>query len=86
MRYSGTWLTPADEAVLEQLDEHGPATAGELAGVDALDFRQPFVEQRCSMLAGRSQLVVFAGGRYRLTGRGRDYLDGELDPDELRRG
>lgn len=86
MRYSGTWLTPADEVILEQLREHGPANAAELAESESLAYRAAFVEQRCSLLAGRSQLVVFVEGRYRLTDRGRDYLDGELDPGELPRG
>lgn len=85
MRYSGTWLTPADEAVLEQLREAGPSTPAELAGTEGLDYGRTFVEERCAMLAGRGRLVAFADGRYALTDRGRAYLDGELDPDELER-
>lgn len=83
MRYSGTWLTPADEAILEYLRDHGPALPDELAAADALDYSRAFVEQRCSMLAGRGRFVVYADDRYRLTGRGEDYLDGVLDPREL---
>lgn len=86
MRYSGTWLTPADEAILDHLREHGPANTDELTAADEIEYRSAYVEQRCSMLAGRGRLVVYSGGRYRLTGRGEDYLDGELDPGELARG
>lgn len=86
MRYSGTWLTPADEALLERLRGGGPATPAELAAADDLDYGRTFVEQRCSLLAGRGRFVVYADGRYRLTDRGEAYLDGALDPDELERG
>lgn len=84
--HSGTWLTPADEAILEWLRDHGPASVDELVTADALDYRRAFVEERCSLLAGRDRLVVFSGGRYWLTGRGEAYLAGALEPDELGRG
>lgn len=85
MRYSGTWLTPEDEALLEHLREHGPATPAELAAAEVIDFSEAYIDERCSKLAGRGQLVVFSQERYRLNGRGEAYLDGELDPDELGR-
>lgn len=85
MRYSGTWLTPADEAILEHLRDAGPATPARLAAADDLAFSRAFVEHRCSLLAGRGRLVVFADGQYRLTDRGEAYLEGTLDPGELER-
>lgn len=85
MRYSGTWLRPEDEALLEHLQEHGPASPDELATAEAIDFSEAYIAERCSKLAGRGQLVVYAQDRYRLNGRGEDYLEGELDPGELGR-
>jgi hypothetical protein len=86
MRYSGTWLTPEDEAILEHLQEHGPATPGELAAAGVIDYSEAYLAGRCSKLAGRGQLVVYSQDRYRINGRGEDYLDGELEPAELGRG
>lgn len=83
MRYSGTWLTPQDEAILEHLRDHGPATPEALHDRDVIAYSRSFIEERCSQLAGRDRLVSFADGVYRLTDRGRAYLAGELDPDEL---
>lgn len=83
MRYSGTWLTPEDETVLEYLEEHGPAGVDELHEAEVIDSSQGYLEERCTILAGRGRLLAFADGVYRLTGRGEDYLDGELDPAGL---
>ncbi|MFB6360214.1 MAG: MarR family transcriptional regulator [Halobacteriales archaeon] len=83
MRYSGTWLTPQDEAILEHLRDYGPATPEDLYERGVIAYSRAFIEERCSQLAGRDRLVSFADGVYRLTDRGRTYLDGELDPDEL---
>ena len=86
MRYSGTWLRREDEAILEHLREAGPASVEALDERGVIDFSRTYLEGRCSALAGRGQLVAFADGVYRLTDRGTAYLDGELDPSELRRG
>lgn len=86
MRYSGTWLIPEDEAILEYLSDHGPADPRELVEAGVVDYSRQFVNERCSTLAGRGGLVYFADGGYRLTGRGEDYLAGELDPGGLESG
>ena len=83
MRYSGTWLRPEDEAILEHLRERGPASLDALDERGVVDFSRAYLEERCSALAGRGQLVTLADGVYRLTGRGEAYLDGELDPETL---
>lgn len=83
MRYSGTWLTPEDEVILEQLRDGGAASPAEVAEVAGLEFSVAYLDRRCARLAGTGGLVAFDGGRYRLTGRGEAYLDGALDPSEL---
>lgn len=83
MRYSGTWLIPEDEAILEHLAEHGPATPDELARPGGLGYGESFLRQRCSKLAGIGGLVAFERDVYRLTPAGEAYLDGELDPAEI---
>ncbi len=83
MRYSGTWLTPDDEALLEALRDGGPASASVLFEREALPFSEAFIESRCSRLAGRGGLVAFERDRYRLTSKGEAYLAGELDPAEV---
>ena len=83
MRYSGTWLTPDDEALLEHLRERGPASPEALFERDAIPFSEAYIEARCARLAGRGGLVSFEGGRYRLTSAGAAYLDAELDPADV---
>ena len=83
MRYSGTWLTPDDEALLEALRERGPASPAALVERTDLDVSESYVADRCALLAGRGRLVDMVEGRYRLTDRGAAYLDAELDPVEL---
>lgn len=83
MRYSGTWLTPEDEAILEHLEQHGPAKVDELHEREVIDYSRSYLAERCTTLAGRGRLLAFADGGYRLTGRGEDYLNGELDPAGL---
>lgn len=83
MRYSGTWLRPEDETILETLEEHGPAGLDELHELAVTEYSRGYLEERCTALAGRGRLVAFADGVYRLTGRGEDYLAGELDPSGL---
>lgn len=83
MRYSGTWLTPADEAILESLRDDGPAGPIGLVDRDVTEFSGTYIDRRCVRLAGRGGLITFDRGRYRLTDRGKAYLDGTLDPSEL---
>jgi len=85
MRYSGTWLTPADETILEHLREYGPTTLESLVDRRGIVYSEAYIEERCTTLVGRGRLVTFADGRYRLTERGAAYLNGELDPTELER-
>lgn len=86
MRYSGTWLTPEDESILEALETAGPASPPELAERPGTPNSGLDIAERCSTLAGRGGLVSFEHGRYRLARKGVAYLAGELDPRELGSG
>lgn len=83
MRYSGTWLTPDDEAVLESLQEGGPASPADLQVRLGTTFSRDYLADRCAMLAGRGGLVSFDHGAYRLSRQGEAYLEGDLDPQKL---
>lgn len=83
MRYSGTWLTPTDEALLEHLRAHGPASAEALSERADIEYSQDYISERCTRLAGQGGFVAFSHGEYHLTSKGEAYLDGSLDPEEL---
>ncbi|ADJ15933.1 hypothetical protein [Halalkalicoccus jeotgali] len=73
------WMTHTDERVMEQLVE-GPMRPAEIA--TSLEKSEEYVADRCRQLAIRD-LLEREGGEYRLAERGRAYLSGELDPEEL---
>lgn len=83
MRYSGTWLRPEDEAILESLQDDGPAGPGGLDERGCTPFSRAYIERRCARLAGQGGLVSFDRGVYRLTAKGSAYLAGDLEPADL---
>lgn len=73
------WMTHTDERIMELLEEES-ATPREIAA--RLEKSEEYVSDRCRQLRTR-ELLASEGERYRLAERGRAYLDGEIDPEEL---
>lgn len=78
------WMTHTDERIMEHLDENGPSTPAAVAA--ELEKSEEYVADRCRQLAIRELLAVEADGEYRLAERGRGFLAGEVDPEELADG
>lgn len=78
------WMTHTDEQILERLaDADGPVAPASIAA--ELDKSAEYVADRCRQLAIRDLLDQHGSSdfRYALAERGRRYLDGEIDPEEL---
>lgn len=78
-------MTPSEEATLELLDNSGlELTASNIAF--NIGKSGAYIQQLCNDMANKGLLEKFnrAGHPfYSITDRGRAYLDGEIDVDEL---
>jgi len=83
------WMTNADDRILEflQNDPNREIVATPRVIAENIDFNRGYVTQRLSELLEQG-LVEYRdkdSGIYAITERGRAYLDGELNADELER-
>lgn len=69
------YLNDVDQAVLDEIEDHGRATTGLLA--DIIDKSQPYVSKRVTRLREHGVLVEVASGLYDFPERAVEYL-----PDE----
>lgn len=80
-------MTNADDHILEFLRNEGNreivATPRVIA--ENIDFNPGYVRQRMSQLLDENLVEYYDedAGMYQITGRGRAYLQGELDADDL---
>jgi len=82
-----SWMTNADDHLLEFLLNEGNreiiATPAVIA--ENIDFNPGYVRQRVSKLL-ENELIEYHDedrGMYKITDRGREYLAGDLDAEEL---
>ncbi|MFC6904716.1 phage repressor protein [Halalkalicoccus tibetensis] len=75
------WMTHTDERIMEHLDERGSSGPGAIAA--SLEKSEEYVADRCRQLAIRDLLAAEGDGEYRLSERGRGFLAGEVEPEEL---
>ena len=84
MRPRVSWMTRADDAILELLSDAGiianPATIA-----FNIDYDNRYVSQRCRELAthGLVERVHETKAMYRITDRGEAYLAGEIEAEDL---
>jgi hypothetical protein len=83
MRYSADWMTIADERVLEHLNEVETDTPKGMADSGRVRFSRQYIGERCRKLADYGMVQHLGNGVYRITKRGTQYLDGNLDAREL---
>ena len=83
MRYSADWMTIADERILERLSEVETDTPKGMADSGRVRFSRQYIGERCRKLADYGMTQHLGNGVYRITGKGEQYLDGELDAEEL---
>jgi len=75
---------PGDDRILEILDESGLILSPSIISAN-LDLTRQHVSSRLSELREHSlvESVNTGRGHYRITDRGRAYLEGEIDAEEL---
>jgi len=83
MRYSGRWMTLADDRILEYIREHGSGAPKEMKDSGYVRFSRQYISQRCKVMVDYGLLQHLGNGVYVITERGEQYLDGELDTGEL---
>ena len=83
MRYSARWMTICDERILERLSEVETDTPKGMADSGDVRFSRQYIGERCRMLTTYGMLQHLGNGVYRITETGEQYLEGEVDAENL---
>jgi len=85
MRPLVSWMTKSDDAILELLDECGIAIPPRAIAFNIDNVSRPTIDRRLPKLeeAGLVERYEDPQGYTRITDRGRAYLTGEIDAEEL---
>ena len=75
-------MTQADERVLEFLHEKDIVASPTVIAAN-IDYTAEYISRRCRKLANAGLLQRVDPSNYRLTDLGRDFVDGDVDADEL---
>ena len=81
MRKRADWMKPVDDLILEFLREEGqypPKIIGE-----SINRHPHYVGERCRTLRDYGLLRNLGRGLYQITTQGEEYLEGELDANDL---
>ncbi|MXV61290.1 winged helix-turn-helix transcriptional regulator [Natronorubrum sp. JWXQ-INN-674] len=82
MRPRVDWMNQTDNRILELLDESDLALSPAVVAVN-LDYSRNWVSRRMSKLEKKGLIEKFRGSYYRITPRGRAYLEGDLEAEDL---
>jgi Mn-dependent DtxR family transcriptional regulator len=75
-------MTQADERVLEFLYEKDIVASPTVIAAN-IDYTAEYISRRCRKLANAGLLQRVDPSNYRLTDLGRDFVDGDVDTDEI---
>lgn len=84
MRPRVSWMTRADDAILELLSEAGIAANPSTIAFN-IDYDRRYVSQRCRILSDRGLVNRVHEGKamYAIANLGEQYLSGEIDREVL---
>ncbi|ELY90886.1 winged helix-turn-helix transcriptional regulator [Natrialba taiwanensis] len=82
MRPRVEWMNQTDNRILEILDESDLILSPAVTAIN-LDYSRNWVSRRMSKLQKAGLIEKVNGSYYRITDRGRAYLTGELDAEDL---
>jgi predicted transcriptional regulator len=85
MRPRVEWMTSADNRILEFLRDKEIVASPRVISVN-IDYDRQYVSKRLRILAQNDLVDNIDTGLYQITDRGRLYLDGELEKDDLTPG
>lgn len=85
MRPLVSWMTKSDPAILELFEKTGIAMPPAVVSFNISGVSHPTVKRRLPVLTEHDLLekVDDSRGYYRITGRGKKYLSGELMREDL---
>ena len=83
MRPRVDWMTQADERILEFLHEKDIVASPAVVAAN-IDYTGEYISRRCQKLADAELIQRVDATNYRITDRGEQYLEGELDADDLK--
>jgi predicted transcriptional regulator len=75
-------MTSADNRILEFLQAKDIVSTPHVIAAN-IDYSRQYVNERTRILAKNELIENTGGGLYRITDRGRQYLDGKLSADDL---
>lgn len=82
MRPRVDWMTRADDYILEFLANHSIIASPRVISAN-IDYSHQYVNERMKPLRENSLVENTGDGLYKITERGRDYLAGDLDAEDL---
>lgn len=82
MRPRVEWMNQTDDRILELLEESGLDLSPSVLAHN-LDYSRSWISRRISKLS-ETGLVESDGTYYHITEKGRDYLAGDLEAEDLR--
>jgi predicted transcriptional regulator len=85
MRPRISWMNQCDNRILELLNETDIKLTPFVVA-ENIDYNRQYVNRRMRILATNELVENTGDGLYRITDRGRQYLTGELDKDDLEPG
>ena len=85
MRPRVDWMTQADNQILEFLDEQDIVATPKVIAAN-IDYTPQYVNERIPLLSENGLVENTGKALYRITNRGRRYLAGELEAEDLMPG
>ena len=76
------WMTQADDRILEVIEDSGLVLTPAVLAAN-IDYSRNYISDRCRLLNEAGLLAKEDEGLYYITEKGRAYLMGEIDGDEL---
>lgn len=76
------WMTQTDERILELLDDSDLILTPTVIAAN-LDYERSWVSERLKPLRDHDLVERVARGQYRISDKGRQYLEGELLANDL---
>ncbi|MDS0475281.1 MarR family transcriptional regulator [Natrinema sp. 1APR25-10V2] len=84
MRPRVEWMNQTDNRILELLDESDLILSPAVTAIN-LDYSRNWVSRRMSQLENANLIEKVNGSYYQITDRGRAYLSGQIDANELKK-
>lgn len=77
-----SWMTQGDDRVLETLADSGLILSPAVIAINT-DYTRNYINKRIAVLRENRLVERIDGGYYAITDKGRAYLAGDLDADDL---